>query len=345
MKKKSNITIHDIAKILKISPSTVSRALNDSNRISDVTKRKVKELAKKLNYQPNIIATHLRTGKSKTIGVIVPHINRNFFSNVIGGIEVTASSSGYKVIIAQSKETLKKEIESINAFINARVDGILVSISIETNTVEHFKLVKKHGIPILFFDRAPDNFEASKVIINDFMGAYKAVKHLIESGYKKISHFAGPQQLSIYRNRLAGYLQALKDSNIEIDEDIIYYDTIIFEKGYKVCEQIINSNKKVEAIFSASDISALGAIQCIKQKGYKIPDNIAIVGFANEPFDEILEPRLTSVEQHSYEIGQKVTELLIEEITTPQHQRKYKTIVIEPELIIRESSMRKIFHI
>lgn len=345
MKKKSNITIHDIAKILKVSPSTVSRALNDSNRISESTKKKVKELAKKLNYQPNIIATHLRTGKSKTIGVIVPHINRNFFSNIIGGIEVTASNSGFKVIIAQSRETLKKEIESINAFINARVDGILVSISVETNTVEHFNMVKRHGIPLLFFDRAPDNFEASKVIINDFMGSYNAVKHLIESGYKKIAHFAGPQQLSIYRNRLAGYLQALKDSYIEIDEKYIFYDTIVFEKGYQACKEIFNSGLKIEAIFSASDISALGAIQCIKKLGYKIPDDIAIVGFANEPFDEILEPGLTSVEQHSFEIGKKVTELLIEEIMQPKGVREYKTIVLEPELIIRDSSRRKVCQI
>jgi len=345
VKKKNNITIHDIARILNISPSTVSRALNNSNRISEATKKRVRELAKKLNYQPNVIASNLRTGKSKTIGVIVPHINRNFFSNIIGGIEITATNAGYKVIIAQSKETLKKEIESLKAFINARVDGILISISIETNTVEHFEMVKKQGIPILFFDRAPDNFEASKVVINDFKGSYNAVKHLIENGYRRIAHFAGPQQLSIYRNRLAGYIQALKEYNIEINENLIFYDTIIFEKGYQVCQEILKSGKEIEAIFSASDISALGAIQCIKKYGYKIPDDIAIVGFANEPFDEIIEPGLTSVDQRSFEIGKMVTELLIEEITQQRSNHDYRTLIIEPELIIRESSMRKVLHI
>lgn len=338
--KSSQVTIHDIARILKISASTVSRALNDSPRISNETKKKIRNLAKKMNYQPNVLASNLRTGRSKTIGVVVPHINRNFFSNVITGIEDAARNAGYRVMITQSDEDYKKEIENIRALIHARVDGILISISGSTSDFKHLEQVKENKIPLLFFDRATDEVEASSVVIDDFSGAYNAVHHLIEEGFKSIAHFGGPKNIKVYKNRFEGYVQALKDAGIEINPDFIFNNTLSYENGKIAAKKIFTMDKKPDAIFSSSDISALGAIEYFKLKKIIIPDDIALVGFANEPFTSIMEPGLTSVDQHSYDIGKKVAELFLEEVSSSEN-KKIKNIVLMPELIKRKSSLKK----
>ena len=247
--KPSQITIHDIARMLNISASTVSRALNDNPRISKKTREKVKELALKLNYQPNVVASNLRTGKSKTIGVVVPHLNRNFFSNVIGGIELTASNAGYRVIITQTYEQYEKEVENIRALINARVEGILISISGGTHNLDHLRQVKNSNIPLLFFDRVVDEIESNKVLIDDFQGAYKAVSHLISEGFTNIVHFAGPTHINVYRNRLLGYLEALKQNKLDQKKEYIFHDTLTEEKGWNACKEIMNRKDRPDAIF------------------------------------------------------------------------------------------------
>ncbi|MBN2612936.1 MAG: LacI family DNA-binding transcriptional regulator [Bacteroidales bacterium] len=338
--KSSQVTIHDIARELKISASTVSRALSDNPRISLSTRKKVKELAVKLNYQPNIVASNLRTGRSKTIGVIVPHINRNFFSNVIGGIEETASNAGYRTIITQTCEKYEKEVDNVKALINARVDGILVSISGETHNLDHFNLVKQNKIPLLFFDRVADEIEANKVMVDDFKGAYKAVSHLINEGFRKIVHFAGPPHINVYKNRMLGYLEALNDNKIQQIDGYIFHDCLTEDKGWRSCENMMKYKNKPDAIFSASDISALGAIGYLKASGYDIPGDCAVVGFSNEPFTKIMEPGLTSIDQNSLEIGREVAALFLDEVHSAE-KNDYKHIVIEPELIIRSSSLKK----
>ncbi|MBN2215243.1 MAG: LacI family DNA-binding transcriptional regulator [Bacteroidales bacterium] len=339
--KTGQVTIHDIARMLDISASTVSRALSGNTRISRATRDKVKMLAEKLNYQPNVVATNLRTGKSKTIGIVVPHINRNFFSNVIGGIEQTASNAGYRVIITQTHELYEKEVENIRALINARVDGILVSVSGGTKTYDHFNQVKKRGIPLLFFDRTIDEIETGRVMIDDFRAAYKAVKHLIDEGFKHIAHFAGPQHINIYRKRLGGYQEALKESGLSMNEDFIFFDNLTEEKGWKATEKLMKLKNRPDAIFSASDISALGAIKYLKEHGFRIPEDMAVVGFANEPFTSIMDPGLTSVEQKGYLIGVGVASLFLEEIMQSAEARQFRKVIIEPELIIRKSSLKK----
>ena len=339
--KSGQITIHDIARMLNISASTVSRALSGNPRISKSTRDKVKKLAGKLNYQPNVVATNLRTGKSKTIGIVVPHINRNFFSNVIGGIEQTASNAGYRVIITQTYELYEKEVENIMALMNARVDGILVSVSGGTKTFGHFELVKKRGMPLLFFDRTIDEIETSRVMIDDFMGAYKAVRHLIEEGFKKIAHFAGPRHINIYKKRWMGYQEALKEGGLKSADEFLFIDNLTEEKGWKAAAKLMKLKNRPDAIFSASDISALGAIKYLREHGYRIPEDMAIVGFANEPFTSIMEPGLTSVEQKGYLIGVSVANLFFEEIQQQGETRPFKKIIIEPELIIRKSSLKK----
>lgn len=339
--KSGQVTIHDLARILKISASTVSRALSGNPRISLRTREKVMKLAEQLHYQPNTVASHLRTGKSRIVGVVVPHLNRNFFSNVIGGIEQTASNADYRVIITQTYELYGKEVENIKALMNARVDGILVSVSGGTKTYGHFDLVKKRGIPLLFFDRTVEEIETSRVMIDDFQGAYKAVKHLVEEGYQHVAHFAGPQHINIYKNRRMGYQQALKENGLNRDDQLLFPDSLTEEKGWNACKRIMRSKNRPDAIFSASDISALGAIKYLKEHGYEIPEDMAIVGFANEPFTSIMEPGLTSVEQKGQQIGSRVASLFLEEIHQSAEERSFQKIIIEPELIIRKSSLKK----
>jgi len=339
--KSGQVTIHDIARILNISASTVSRALSGNPRISKGTRVKVRKLADKLNYQPNIVASHLRTGKSRIIGIVVPHLNRNFFSNVIGGIEQTASNADYRVIITQTYELYEKEVENIKALINARVDGILVSVSAGTKTYGHFEMVKKRGIPLLFFDRTIDEIKTSRVMIDDFQGAHKAVRHLIDEGFKNIAHFAGPQHINIYKNRWKGYQEALKESGMSCENKFLFPDNLTEEKGWKACEKLMKLKNRPDAIFSASDISALGAIKYLKEHGLIIPEDVAIVGFANEPFTSIMEPGLTSVEQKGQQIGIEVASLFLGEIHQHDEKKSFQKIIIEPELIIRKSSLKK----
>ena len=335
------VTIHDIARLLNISASTVSRALNDHPRISKKTKEKVRQMAGELNYQPNLVASNLRSGKSKIIGILVPRINRYFFSNVIGGIEEVASSAGYKIMIMQSDESYKKEIESIYALLNARVDGILVSISIETRKFDHFDLIRKRGLPLIFFDRSINNSDFSNVGINDFSGGLKAVQHLISQGCRRIAHLAGPEHINIYYNRKKGFEKAHEEAGLPIDSGLVVKDAVTWDKGKEACEYLINLKNPPDAIFAASDFSAVGAMVCLKENGLKIPEDVAVVGYANEPFNAWLEPGLTSVDQHSNEIGKNAARLFLNEVGRLPEDSKSTQIILEPELIIRKSSVKK----
>ena len=340
--KSAQVTIHDIARILKISASTVSRALSDHPRISTGTKKRVRALAKKLHYQPNIIASNLRVGKTNTVGIVVPRINRNFFSNVIGGFEEIVSNAGYRMMITQTNEDYNKEVENIKALINARVDGIIISLSAETKDYSHLNLVQRNGIALIFFDRVPENIESSKVVIDDLDGAYNAVSHLISQGCKKIAHFAGPGHINIYSNRKKGYLNALKNSSINIEDNFIINNVLTKDKGFSTCKHLMNLKDKPDAIFAASDYSALGAMIYLKENNYKIPEDVAMVGFANEPFTGLIEPGLTSVDQHSNEIGIEVAKLFLDEVQHGEVGTICRDIIIKPDLIIRKSSLKKI---
>ena len=339
-KKKNQVTIHDIARELNTTASTVSRALQGHPRISESTKKAVKELAKKWKYQPNIVASNLRKGKSNTIGVIVPHINRYFFSSVIAGIEEVANKAGYNIIICQTYEKYDKECSNVKILLNSRVDGILASLAKETKTYEHFEMIKEMGIPLIFFDRVINEMEVSKVILDDFAGAFKAVEHLINCGSKKIAHFAGPTHVSIYKNRLEGYLEALKKHKLKTGKELIFQDTLAKESGYEAVNMMIENKNLPDAIFSASDFSALGAILSLKSHKIKVPGEVAVVGFANEPYTTIMEPALSSVEQHAEEIGQVSAKLIFEEFKSKGESFSPKKIIINPDLKIRESSMK-----
>lgn len=333
-------TIKDIANELKLNISTVSRALNNNKAISEETRKKVMKLAEKLNYRPNGIASSLRTGRGNTIGLIVPNINRHFFSNLIHGVESVLGNSGYNILICQSNELIKKEKLAINTLINARVDGIIISISKETDNAKHFEPVIERGIPIIQVDRVIEKLSTHKILNQNYNASQAAVNHLIEMGYKKIAHFSGPQYINIYKERLEGYSQAIKNSNLANKKTFIYDNILSFEQGYQLAHEIFSQKSSPDAIFAASDFSALGALQALKKLNIKVPEKVGIVGYANEPFTEMVTPTITSIDQHSVEIGKEAARIMIDRLNADNGQTIAKQLYIEPKLIIRESSKR-----
>jgi LacI family transcriptional regulator len=339
--KKEKTTIHDIARKLNITASTVSRALNDNPRISEETKKLVRKAAIKLKYQPNHIAAALRNGKSNMLGIIVPTADRSFFSSVVRGIEEIANKSRYHVLICQTYDDYEKEVATVETLLNARVDGIIVSHSKETVNFDHFLKVKEKGIPLIIFDRSIDELEVSHVVIDDFLGGYKATEHLIEQGCKRIAHFTNQRKISIYKERLRGYREALADHKIPFDPTLVIESNLQLEDGRSSMQQLMKLKNIPDAVFSASAYGAMGAMQVLRENKIKIPQQIALVGFSNEPFTEFTEPALTTVDQHSLRIGNAAAQIFLGEISSGQKKFIPQKIVLKPELIVRGSSLRK----
>ncbi len=339
--KKSNITLADIAESLQISPSTVSRALSNHPDISAETKEKVANLAKELNYFPNSIAQSLQKKSTKTIGVIVPEIKHHFFSSVISGIEDVAYTEGYTIMVCQSNESHEREVINTKALMSNRVAGILVSASQTIENSDHFRMLQKQGIPLVLFDRIYEDIGVSQVVVDDFNGAFKAVEHLIQSGYKKIAHLAGFKSLSIGYNRKQGYLAALNKYNIPIDEEMIVSGGFDEEDGAEGFEKLLEIGKQPDAIFGVNDPVIVGAYIKIKEKGLRIPEDIALVGFSDAPITMYLDPPITTVDQPGYEMGHKAVQILLEQIKNPLESYEAKTEIVETELIIRGSTVKK----
>jgi LacI family transcriptional regulator len=335
---KGRTTIHDIAKKLKITASTVSRALNNSPRISENTKKMVILMAKQLNYQPNHIASALRSGKSKLIGVVVPTANRNFFSSVVRGIEEIANNLDYKVIISQSYDGYQKEVDTVETLLNARVDGIIASISKNTENFDHFKKVTDKGIPLVFFDRITDELEVSHVVIDDYLGAYQVVDHLIKEGCTRIAHFTSTTKINIYKNRLRGYKDALRDHGIKFDAELIVESNMQLEDGRNSMENIIQKGITFDAVFSSSDYAAMGAMQVLKENGFKIPEQVMLAGFGNEPFTSFTDPPITTVDQKSISMGHVTAETFFSLLNNGKKDDVPQKTVLKPELIIRKST-------
>jgi DNA-binding LacI/PurR family transcriptional regulator len=336
--KNVQITIKDIARQLSISPSTVSRALKDHPDISSETKKAVNELAGRLKYQPNAVALSLKQNRSYTIGVIIPEIVHYFFSSVISGIEDVAYDAGFTVIICQSNEFFDREFSNTKALLAHRVDGILVSISKETSTYQHFDDIKDRNIPMVFFDRIVPGFLADQVIIDDLEASYRATKHMILGGRKRIAHFAGPQNLLIGQQRKQGYIKALREGGLPIEEGLMQ-EADTFEKARIYTMSLLESSNPPDGIFAVNDLTAIGAMQTIQKTGIKIPQQIAVVGFSDGRFSGITDPTLTSVDQHGYEMGTIATEMLLKRILSETQDYPFETKVLKADLIIRESSV------
>lgn len=339
--KKEKSTIHDIARKLNITASTVSRALNDHPRISESTKKAVQKAAQKLNYQPNHLAAALRSGRSNILGVIVPTVDRSFFSSVVRGIEEIANSSRYNVMICQSYDNHEKEVAAVEALLSARVDGIIASYAKETRNFDHFMKAKERGIPVILFDRSNDELELSHVVVDDFLGAYKATEHLIQQGCKRIGHFTNTRPISIFKDRLRGYKEALIANGLTYDESLVVESNLQLEDGRDSMLQLLNRKELPDGIFSASAYGILGALQVLIEKGIRVPQDVALVGFSNEPYTSFTEPALSTVEQHSLRMGNAAAEIFLEEVSDGEKKFIPQKIVLKPELIIRQSSLRK----
>ncbi|HZL12146.1 MAG TPA: LacI family DNA-binding transcriptional regulator [Prolixibacteraceae bacterium] len=336
----NQITIKDIARILGISPSTVSRALKDHPDINVDTKKAVNELAGKLKYRPNAVALSLKNSRSNTIGVIIPELVHFFFSSVISGIDDVASQKGFTVIICQSNESYEREVANARTLLSHRVDGILVSISKETHSFDHLLDLQEGGIPLVFFDRVAPEINADQVIIDDMEAAYKATHHLIKTGRKRIAHFAGPQNLVIGRNRLQGYLNALTEAGLPVDNRLIV-EADNYERARNAVNEMLDAGIVPDGIFAANDLTAIGAMQTIQKKGFRIPDDISIVGFSDGRLSGITDPHLSSVDQHGYEMGTIAAEILFRRIMSNEEVYVPEVKILTGDLIVRGSSVKE----
>lgn len=341
MKNKKEVTIYDLAKELNYSPSTISRALKDHKSISQKTTLRVKEVAAKMGYRPNSLAASLRNNRSKTIGVMISRISRPFVSSLISGIEESARQSGYNVIISQSNDLYKNEIQNAKALYDSRISGLVVSLSMETKITSHFQQFIDLGIPIVFVDRVPKGLDTYKVLIDNYSAAYKATEHLIEQGCKRIAHFAGAQHVNVYHERKKGYLDALKDNKIPIDKTlIINFESLSFEEGEKATIALLQTKNPPDGLFSANDTAAVAAIMSAKKIGVRVPEDLAIIGFNDDPIASIVDPGLSTVTHPATDMGRISADKILEHM-----QKGYKsntdTTILGTHLIVRSSSKRK----
>lgn len=340
MAKQSETTIHDIAKKLNISASTVSRALNGNQIISQTTRKKIKKEALAMGYRPNTMAANLRTKRTNTIGVIVPLINRHFFSSVISGIEDVAYRNEYAVTISQSNDNFKKEEKIAQTLFSNRVDGLIVSIGMETKQYEHLKLFSDRNVPMVFFDRIVDEIKAHKITVDDYKGGFKATTHLIEQGAKRIAHIGGPLNLNIYQKRLDGYRDAMKKAGLPVYKSMLIHNSLTRTDGTKAIKKLFSKKIKPDALFCANDTTALSAIIYFNEHAIKVPDDVLIVGFSNEPFSEVVTPSISTIRQPGFEMGQKAAELIIGQIKTKDKPTEFQQIIMPTELIVRQSSQK-----
>jgi len=337
MLQKGNITIKDLAEELGISPSTVSKALKNHPDISADTRARVSELARRLNYNPNPIALSLRSSRTKTIGLVIPEIVHHFFSSVISGIEDVAYDAGYNVMIYQSNESYNRELIAIQALMNSRVEGILVSLSKETKNFDHLRNILDHNVPLVLFDRICEEIETDKVTVDDYQGAYTAVSHLIRTGCRRIAHLSGPPGLLIADYRRSGYMDALKDNNLKINRDlVIYCDN--FKQALIRTKQLMNLPDPPDAFFTVNEFTATGVVKSLYDMGIKIPEQVSVFGFSNGLITQVTNPALSTVDQHAYQIGQTSVQLLLDRLINTHAARPFIHQVIKTELIIREST-------
>lgn len=340
MAQKNEPTIYDIARKLNIAASTVSRALNNNPIVSEQTRLLIVKTAHEMGYRPNSMAANFRTKRSNTIGIVLPLINRHFFSSVISGVEDVAYKNGFTVTISQSNDNFEKEEKIVHTYFSNRVDGVIISIGMQTKTFDHLRLISERNIPLVFFDRVTDEIQAHKIVVDDYNGAYKATSHLIEHGSKQIAHIGGPLNLKIYEDRLQGFKDAMKAAGLKVNESMLIHNSLTREDGTNAIITLMNAKLKPDAIFCANDTTALSAIIYLRSIGIKVPQDIAIVGFSNEPFSEVVTPSISTIRQPGFEIGRKAAELLIAEIKSKSKTHQYQKIVLPTELIIRESSVR-----
>jgi len=329
-------TIKDIAQALGISPSTVSRALNDHPQIKDETKKAVQEMARQLNYSVNQAASGLRTNKTYSLGVVVPQITNYFFSQVLGGMQKVASENDYQLLICQTNEKEDEEFRSIQSLLAGRVEGLLMSISQGTQNFDRLADLLRNT-PVVLFDRTSEKIPTIHVEAEDYRGAYLATRHLLGRGIQKVAHLGGPRKLAVSQNRLRGYRDALEEKGISYDASLVAYCEFDVDKVPQAIEKILKHHPDTKGIFAVNDEIAVQAILTLKSHGAKIPEDMAIVGFGDYPIARIVEPQLTTISHYPAKIGERAAHHLLKLINHREEASVMKE-VIPCELIRRGSA-------
>jgi len=338
--KKRSIRIKDIARVLNISTSTVSRALRDTHDVNPYIRKQVLEVASRLGYKANIHAAALASGNTKNIVVVIPFITNYYFSSVISGIQETAYNNGYNIVLMLTNDSSEREKHLMENIAISNWDGLLASIAADASDCDYFKHLIVQGMPIVFFDRVPDKINSSKVLQDDYSGAFIATDHLISKSYRRIAHFAGNEHLLITQNRVNGYKAALKKHKISFKPEWIFYSGFSQESGEDDMEKVFKlpDRDRPNAIFAVNDRRAVGAIVAIKRKGLTVGKDIGVIGFTNDPISTIIEPSLSTIEEPAFEIGKQSCELLIKHIMNKDLSTK--EIVLSGKLIERDSTRR-----
>ena len=334
------VTIKDLARHLNISVATVSRAMRDMPEIKAETRDAVLKLAKEWDYQPNLLATNLVKSRTKTIGVIVPDLAYHFFASVVKGIEEEAIARGYSLLLTQTSELYERELTNVQNLSRGQVEGFIVSISQETTDFEHLKRLQRKGIPLVFFDRDADEIDVPKVMVDNVGAAYEATKHLIENGSKRIAFLAGPSNVTVSNLRQSGYEQAIQDSGLLLDESLVVHGNYNLQQAIDLTNELFELKNPPDGLVVVSDRLAVGAIVALRKKNIRIPEDVAIVSFNDEPICSIVTPTLSSVAQPTFEMGKMAITLLINQIENPESLDKPEVKVFKTELKIRESSLR-----
>ncbi|MCX2484178.1 LacI family DNA-binding transcriptional regulator [Pedobacter sp. MR2016-24] len=337
------ITIYDLAKRLDISATTVSRGLQDHPAINKKTKKRIFDLAAELGYRSNKFASNLRTQKTNTIGVIVPRLNSLFMSSVISGIEKIVNNAGYNLIISQSFEQEKKEKANTTTMFNSRVDGLIVSLALDTEDLSHFDTFIKKNIPIIFFDRVTEDIESTKVLIDNFKAGYKATEHLIEQGCKKILHLTGSTARNVYKDRFEGYKKALSDHHLPFDPEL-FISNDLSEQAVQdaLVNDVLKRDKLPDGLFITNDSSAAFALTILKEAGLSIPEDIAIVGFNNDLISRVTQPAITTINYPGNEMGENIARILINHLDGEGDLSFTSTVILNTELMVRGSSLRQV---
>jgi LacI family transcriptional regulator len=339
MKSNKDVTIYDVAKVLNVSPSTVSRGLKDHPHIRKETKRSIIAMAKEMGYQQNKFASNLRQKHTNTIGVVVPKLDSYFMATVISGIEKMTARSGYGLIISQSQESWKKEISCISTLFNSRVDGMLVSLAFDTKNAEHFNILLEKDIPVVFFDRVTDCNGCISIVIDNYKAGYEATTHLIQQGCERIVHIGGNLLRNVYSERLRGYKQALADNRIEFDQNRVVICDMSGRASTEAAKKILKMLPRPDGIFTSNDTTAVAAMVELERAGVSVPGDIAVVGFNNEPISKVIRPNLTTVDYPARQIGEIAAASLINKIKNLE-SANFSTIILKHNLICRESSLR-----
>lgn len=341
MNNRKRATIYDLAKELGISPSYVSKALSNHPSVGEAVRRRVKEKAEQLNYKHNSRAANLRRGQSRTIGVVVPHINQSFFSDAISGIEEVCFAHHHSLVICQSHESYDKEGKAIETLIHQNVDCILISNAEETTSVDHLRQIAINQIPVIQFDRCLEGFDSFKVVNDNKTVSYQAVKSLIDEGYRNIAFLGGPIRVKAFEDRKDGFIQAISEANLPIPYNFIVDNVLTRERGRQAALPLLKLPHRPDAIFTVSDHQSLGVMDAAAALGIAIPSGLGVFGFADETFTQLVTPALSTIDQHSVELGRKAAELYFQRIYEQNEMPGTETIVIPSDIRIRQSSRRQ----